>query len=205
MKKSFFITIEGGEGSGKTTLIKRLKELFSEEDVVVTREPGSTSLGEKIRQLLLEKDIKTPVSPYAELSLFLAARAQHIEDVIRPALNNKKIVICDRYNDSTIAYQGYARELGVEKVKDLCDFISQGVTPNVTFYLDIEPSMGLERIKAKKPYDRIESEKILFHQKIREGFLQIAKEEPGRFHVIDATSSPEDVFSSVESLIKKIM
>ena len=194
--KGCFITFEGGEGSGKTTLIEGIAEvLFSQRvSFIKTREPGSTHFGEEIRNLLLSHS-KDEMSSYTELCLYLAARAQHIKEVILPALQEKKVVLCDRFNDSTIAYQGYGRNLGVSEVEKFCDFVCEKLKPDLTLYLDIHPELGLKRVKktTKRGYDRIESEDISFHQKVREGFYILAKKEPDRFIMIDAENPKENV------------
>ncbi len=167
--------------------------------VLKTREPGGTRLGEHIRSVLLEH--QEPISPYAELTLFLASRAQHIMEVIGPALEEAKVVLCDRFNDSSIAYQGGARGLGMEEVAAFCKFISQGVEPHLTLYLDLDPKIGIERALKVRSQDRIESEKLFFHQKIREAFLSIHKANPHRFQLIDASLPPARVY---EEAMKKV-
>lgn len=203
--KGLFITFEGGEGAGKTTLIERIFTQLSHEgrQVVKTREPGGTSLGEEIRSLLLHH--KGPVSPYAELSLFLASRAQHIAELILPALEAGKIVLCDRFNDSTIAYQGMARGLGMDKVASVCHFISSGLEPHLTLYLDIDPADGLSRVKKSRSTDRIEAENLAFHTKIREGYLSIHKKDPTRFHLLNAEQPPEEVYVQAIELIQSLL
>lgn len=193
-RQGFFITFEGGEGAGKTTLIEEMASQLSQEGhtVLKTREPGGTKLGEQIRSLLLQR--AEPVSPYAELSLFLASRAQHILEVIGPALEAGKIVLCDRFNDSSIAYQGAARGLGMEKVKEFCEFVSQGLKPHLTLYLDLDPRVGLKRAAQERKQDRIESETLLFHERIREAYLSIHREDSRRFRLIDAKNPPAKVF-----------
>lgn len=206
----FFITFEGGEGSGKTTLIDSLSSYFISGNlkIIKVREPGGTILGEKLRDLVLTPTSEK-VSPQAELCLYLSSRAQHIYHVIAPALKNNNIVLCDRFNDSTVAYQGYARGLGMKEVRYFCDFICNGLQINLTFYLDIDPKIGLLRAKKNnqnsnaKGYDRIESEKISFHQKIREAFLLIAKEEPKRFICLDATLPKEEIFQRAIKIIEE--
>ena len=192
MHKGLFITFEGGEGAGKTTLIQKVYNTLSSRGfpVVKTRAPGGTSLGEKICALLLEhKEI--PIVVEAELLLFLADRAQQVREVILPALNDRKIVLCDRFNDSTLAYQAGARGLDATLVKQLCSFACANLVPTHTFYLDLDPRIGMQRLAQNTPSkDRIESEAVAFHQKVREAFLKIAKEERGRFHVIDASCFP---------------
>lgn len=203
--KALFITFEGGEGAGKTTLIESIVQNLTlmGHPVLKTREPGGTKLGEGIRTILLDQ--KDPISPFAELSLFLASRAQHIAEIIKPALKSGKIVLCDRFNDSSIAYQGMARGLGMEKVTYFCDFISEGLKPNLTIYLDLDPQIGLKRAAHKKQHDRIESEALAFHRKIREGYLSIHKKEPERFRLIDATKAPKEVLDEAMQWISKIL
>lgn len=194
LKYGIFITFEGGEGAGKTTLIEAIaRQLTSEGHTVLkTREPGGTKLGEEIRKILLE--YKEPVSPYAELSLFLASRAQHVSEIIGPALEEGKIVLCDRFNDSSVAYQGAARGLGMEKVRSFCEFVCQGVNPHLTLYLDLDPEIGLNRAAQRRQKDRIEAETLMFHRRIREAFLTIHKGEQVRFRLINAELPPERVF-----------
>ncbi|NGX28166.1 MAG: Thymidylate kinase [Candidatus Anoxychlamydiales bacterium] len=205
MKKGFFITFEGGEGAGKTTLIESVKEkLFDDKlDLIITREPGGTTFGEHVRELLLKKSTKIKISSKAELCLFLASRSQHIDDVIKPALSAGKIVLCDRYNDSSIAYQGHARGLGIDEVIKFSSFIIEDTLPDLTLYLDIDPKTGLSRVQSK--YDRIESEKLSFHQKIREGFHILAKKFPDRIKMIDANKFKDEVLKNAMHYISKII
>lgn len=204
MKKGIFITFEGGEGAGKTSLIEGIKTylLKNKLNFVFTREPGGTKLGEEIRNAVL-KNRNEKISSKAELCLFLASRAQHIQEVIMPALNDGKIVLCDRYNDSSVAYQGYARGLGIDEVLTFSSYIIEKTIPNLTLYLDIDPQIGLSRVKSK--YDRIESEKISFHQKIREGFLILAKKFPDRIKILDASLSKDEVFKNAMNYIEKFI
>jgi dTMP kinase len=193
---SLLVTFEGGEGAGKTTLIEKVAQKLQSLGVSVlkTREPGGTALGEMVRNILLHK-AEVPISMHAELCLFLASRAQHLEEVIKPALKQQKVVLCDRFNDSTIAYQGAARGLGMEEVAHVCRFISGGVEPDLTFYLDIEPSLGLKRAKHRgSGQDRMETEALLFHQKIREAYLLLHARHPKRIRLIDALQPEADVF-----------
>jgi dTMP kinase len=203
-EKGMFITFEGGEGAGKSTLIDKVYGalLASHFNVLKTRAPGGSKLGESIRNILLHKQ-DIGISARCELLLFLADRAQHVDEVIAPALATSQIVLCDRYNDSTIAYQGAARGFGEETVQKLCGFASGFLQPDLTIYLDLDPQIGLERVqKTGISKDRIESENLAFHQKIREAFLKIAAKEKQRFHVIDATLAPNDVFQLVMTLIR---
>ena len=205
MNRGLFITFEGGEGSGKTTLIEQVAGALSLEglSILKTREPGGTKLGESVRNLLLHH--RDPVSPYAELSLFLASRAQIIEEVIHPALRSGTTVLCDRFNDSTIAYQGGARGLGMEPVELFCQFISQQLVPDLTLYLDVDPEIGLMRAKRHRSQDRIEAEHISFHQKIRESYLAIQKKHPKRFHLIDASKPAIEVYEIAMTLIRSVL
>lgn len=208
--KGYFITFEGGEGAGKSTLIDKISEFFQGKgySILKTREPGGTVLGEKIRDLLLDK-AEYKMSPYAELCLFLSSRAQHIKEVILPAINSNKIVLCDRFNDSSVVYQGYARNLGMDSVETFSSFICEGLKPDITLYLDIDPTVGLKRAQkvpirnSRNGLDRIEAEHISFHQKIREGFNLLLKKEPGRFFKIDASLSKEQVLQASLEIIQK--
>ncbi len=188
-----FISFEGGEGAGKSTLIQKIYEEFlkREKSVLLTRAPGGTMTGELIRHLLLHHDEKD-ISSRCELFLFLADRAQHVEQVILPALQDHRIVLCDRFNDSTVAYQGGARGFDPAWVRKLCHFATNNLEPDITLYLDIDPHEGLKRVQGSK--DRIEKEDIAFHQKIRMAYLEIAKKEPTRFYVLDASQPPDEVF-----------
>ena len=198
---SVFITFEGGEGAGKTTLIEHVARQLALEgyEIVRTREPGGTPLGEKIRSLVLEHS-GFAISPITELYLFLASRAQHVAELIGPALQAGKIVLCDRFNDSTVAYQGAARGLGVKEVRHLCDFACQMTRPTLTIYLDIDPKIGLARVQKVRKKDRMEAEQISFHEKIRAAFCAI--HDPERFHLIDASNPPDVVFQEAMHLIR---
>jgi len=202
-----FITFEGGEGAGKTTLIARVYATLNQRGlhVLQTRAPGGSKVGEAIREILLRKN-NFAIGKSCELLLFLADRAQHVEEVIVPALKKGLIVLCDRFNDSTIAYQGGARGFGEDQVSELCAFASSGLKPHLTLYLDIDPKIGFERRKKGGfSHDRIESEDLSFHQKIRESFHKIARKEPQRFHIIDATPTEDIVFKEAMSFIDKLL
>lgn len=211
-KRPLFITFEGGEGAGKSTLMKSLESelLCRGHEVLVTREPGGSQLGDQIRQLLLHS--ASPIAPKAELLLFLASRAQHLEELIKPALAHGKIVLCDRFNDSTIAYQGMARGLGMQPVHRLCDFVCAETQPDLTFFLDISPEEGLRRRQqvnkehvAPGEFDRIEKEKLLFHQKVREGLQQLAEQHPERIVLLDAHQPINQVVAqAIEALDHKL-
>ncbi len=187
-----FITVEGGEGTGKSTLTKSLYKYLTEEKglfVVKTFEPGATSLGKEIRQILLHKK-EMAISKRAELLLFLADRAHHVEVLIKPALRENLVVICDRFTDSSIAYQGAAR--GVTDLEDVCLFATDDLIPDLTFFLDVDPRIGLSRIKGEK--DRLEQEVIEFHERVRASYLDLARKHKQRIYTIDASQTPEKVF-----------
>jgi len=200
---SLFITFEGGDGAGKSTLIEELnKELQNKgHPVLKTRAPGGTAAGQLIRAILLNGG-EMPLAARCELFLYLADRAQHVETVIQPALQGGQIVLCDRYNDSTIAYQGVGRGFGVGTVENLCAFATNDLKPDLTIYLDVDPRIGMNRLQHQRNgKDRIEAEDIHFHEKIRAAFLEIAHHEPSRVHVIDASKSREEVLAQARSLI----
>jgi dTMP kinase len=192
-----FISVEGGEGAGKSTLVSFLKEVLEARgySVVATREPGGCALSESIRSLLLRADSELPISAQAELQLFLAARVQHIEELILPALQKGQIILCDRFNDSTIAYQGVARGLGREFVEQLCLLSCRGVVPALTFFLDIPEKEGLSRIAKRNSAgpDRIEKEGEAFHKLVLEGLRQQALLYPERIVTIQGIVSKEEV------------
>ena len=203
MSKGLFITLEGGEGSGKSTIISKLKKQLTANgyEVICTREPGGTALGESIRELLLFQDPDVKISGLSELLLFLAARAEHISSLIQPALNNGFIVICDRFHDSTIAYQT-ARGLEKKMVQSLCHTIFPEIQPNVTFLLDVDPVIGLKRAsKATKSIsnkvDRLESEALDFHFQVRENFKILSREFPERIKLIDSSQPLQQMFSKI--------
>lgn len=188
-----FISFEGGEGAGKTTLINHLCDKLTQsgKKVLKTIAPGGTRAGALIRHILLDKK-EIPLAYRAELLLFLADRAQHVEEVILPALASQTVVLCDRFNDSTLAYQG-VRGFDEAWLRTLCSFATNNLEPDLTFYLDIDPKKGLSRVK-NRTQDRIEEEALSFHQQIREAYLHIAKEEPSRFHILSAEKPPQEVF-----------
>lgn len=196
IKKGCFITFEGGEGAGKSTLIESVEAHLSKLGLTTlkTRAPGGTPLGKEIREWLLHEK-ERDLDMRAELLLFLADRAQHVREVIQPALEKGLVVLCDRFNDSTMAYQGVARGFPLETVSSFCLFASHALVPDVTFYLDLDPALGLQRREKANGRDRIESEELCFHQKIRKAFQEIAKKEPSRVSVLDASLSKEEVFT----------
>lgn len=207
--KGLFITFEGVEGAGKTTLIQKLVQYFTEkkQDIFLTREPGGSELGKKLRAIILNAEEK--IYPSAELFLFLADRAQHVEDCIKPALQAGKIVLCDRFIDSTIAYQGFGRGMDIKQLSLLNKLATNDLEPDLTLLLDLPPEIGLKRAKTRNieqnltiDEGRFEAEALQFHQKIRDGFLSLAKQEK-RFFVINAEQDAEQVFHTVIQYIEK--
>jgi len=214
MKKGLFIAFEGGEGAGKSTLVNAIASALAKLNISYVHlcEPGSTVLGAEIRKMLLSKDFKVAIDTKAELLLFLAARSQNIKENISPALELGKVVLCDRFNASTIAYQGYGRGLGSSEVESLCQWVCKDVVPDLTFFLDVDPKVGLRRTRSLvKEYaaageaDRIESEKDIFHASVRNGFLALAKNSGPSFIQVDANKTKEDVFSEVWSKIQEFL
>ena len=207
--KGRFITFEGPEGSGKSTHIRLLAEWLEGQGrgVVCTREPGGTKLGDAVRQLLQhhEPDEDAPV-PRAEMLLFLASRAQHVEQVIRPALERGEWVLCDRFSDSTLAYQGYGRGFDLAHIRAADAFATCGLAPDMTVLLDVTPEMSRERLRTRQEQtdtqpDRIEREADAFHARLREGFLELARNEPGRFVVLATDRAREDVVADIREAV----
>ena len=197
--KTRLITFEGSEGCGKTTQIARLKERLESrgERVVVTREPGGTPLGETIRHLLKDAPEGRGMSPRSELLLFSASRAELVDKVILPALNEGAWVLCDRFVDSTVVYQGLARKLPMEIITELNNFVTGGVVPGLTFLLELSPEKTAERLASRATKDRIEEEDAHFFHLVRNGFVTLAEFDPERIKRIDADSAPEVVADAV--------
>lgn len=213
-----FISFEGGDGSGKTTQLKLLESYLASKGMACccTREPGGTTLGRMLRKVLLEVDQKEISSP-TELFLYLADRAQHVQEVISPALERGTIVLCDRFSDSTLAYQGFGRGIELDLLRRLNRLASCGLIPDLTFLLDCPVDVGLWRIrkqvtatlrsgasaKAERPLgqDRFEREEVEFHERVRRGFLDLARAEPDRFCVVDALGSIEQVHNQIRKLV----
>jgi len=200
-----FITFEGIEGSGKSTQAELLVKYLRGKglDVILTREPGGVEISERIRAILIERGLS--ISPKAELFLFLASRAQHTDELIRPSLQRGHIVVCDRYIDASVAYQGYGRRLPVEMIKRLNDWATGGLRPNLTVLLDLSPEEGLKRVRRSKRMDRIEEEDLEFHRRVREGYLEIARSEPDRFLVLDASRSVEKIQSFIREAVERCL
>lgn len=195
-----FVTFEGVEGAGKTTQVRLLTAYLGAcgQQPVVVREPGGTAAGEQIRNLLLSAS--SSLTPEAELFLFLAARAQNTEKVIRPALAAGQWVLCDRYSDSTIAYQGYGRGLDLAVVKEVNRFATRGLEPDITFILDLPPEIGLKRQNSR---NRMEGEPLTFHVRVREGYLTEAHRAPERFCIIDACQDPSAMHEEVVAELRR--
>jgi dTMP kinase len=207
MKKSLFITFEGLDGSGKTTQIKLLYDYLKEKglDVVTAVEPGGTVIGRKIRKILLDK-YNHEMSYKAETFLFLASRAELVSKVISPALNKGRTVICDRFFDSTIVYQGIARGLGIDKILNMSLWATDGIVPDITFLLSIKADKGKKRMdSASKKRDRMELEKDNFREKVYQGYLNIAGKYKDRFVVIDGEKKIEDIFEEVKRRVEQYL
>ena len=205
---SLFITLEGPEGSGKTSAIKIVKERLESlgYQIEMTREPGGTSISEQIREVILDKR-NTLMDPRTEALLYAASRRQHLVEKIWPSLKEGKIVFCDRYLDSSLAYQGYARGLGIDEILKVNDYATEGTFPDITLLFDIDPELGLERINKNKDREvnRLDVEKLSFHKKVREGYLLLSKKFPQRYIIVDASKPLEEVANQVfEEIIKKL-
>jgi dTMP kinase len=194
---SLFITFEGGEGSGKSTQARLLynKLKLSGREAVLLREPGGTPLGERVRHLL-KKSTEIEISSLTELILFNASRSQLVSDVIKPALSEGKIVICDRFSDSTLAYQSYGRGLAVQLVREINDIAAQGLVPDLTILLDVAPGLGLSR-KPSAANDRFELENTGFHERVRQGFIILSAENPSRWLIISATLPVKQIAQTI--------
>lgn len=212
MHLSLFITFEGVEGSGKTTQIQHLKRYLARKGISckVTREPGGPPISEKIRKILLDPNHRK-LTPFSELLLYEAARAQHINEVIKPLLKKGTTVLCDRFNDATLAYQGYGRKIDLTLIEKLNHLASQGVKPDLTFLLDCPSDLGLKRavqrnrISKNEKEGRFEREKIQFHHRVRKGYLAIAKKEPQRVRVIDTRAGVEKVFEKIRAIVDELI
>lgn len=207
-----FITFEGVEGSGKTTQIQHLKRYLTQKGIPcrVTREPGGCPIGEKVRKILLNPDHRE-MSPLSELLLYEASRAQHVKEVIEPLLKKGEVVLCDRFSDASIAYQGYGRKVDLKLVERLNRLSSQGIKPDITFLLDCPSDVGLKRAiqrnqtLKKEKEERFEKEKIQFHHRVRKGYLSIAKKEPHRVKVIDTREGEEKVFEKILKIVDELI
>jgi len=203
MGKGKFITFEGADGCGKTTQLKLLSDYLKEEgyEVVITREPGAKGLGEKIREILLNYDGE--VSSVCESFLFLADRAQNCDIIVKPAINKGQIVLCDRHTDSSVAYQGYGRQLDIDRIDMLNNIAVSGVKPDLTFVFDIDVETSMSRVGKNK--DRMESAGVEFHNRVRNGYLELAKREPERIKVINANDTIENIQEQVIKYINILL
>ncbi|HEY7162202.1 MAG TPA: dTMP kinase [Acidobacteriota bacterium] len=210
MKRGLFVTFEGIEGCGKSTQVQLASTWLDKQNIPhqVTREPGGTNVGTDIRKILLsEKTVE--LQPVAEALLYLADRFQHIVEVIRPALDSGKVVLCDRYHDSTIAYQGYGRGIPVQWIENIWIGSSAGLVPDLTILLDLDPQIGLQRSLEKLrarglDESRFEKESLEFHIRVREGFLALAKLDPKRFRIIDGSLSTEEIHHKTIEILNEI-
>jgi dTMP kinase len=204
-----FVVVEGIEGSGKSTLLQGLAERLRAQghDVVTTREPGGSGVGDAIREIFLNRAIA--IDPLAESFLVNAARAQHVEEVVRPALARGRVVLCDRFTDSTLAYQGYGRGLDLQQLRELCRIATGGLEPQLVLLLDAPVAIARARLRERSAVmDRIETEDVVFHERVRRGFLELAKASPASHRVLDGTLSPqslletaaEEVYGSLRAL-----
>ncbi|GAK43159.1 thymidylate kinase [Paenibacillus sp. TCA20] len=202
------ITFEGGDGSGKTTMIKKLSAYLEDKKIpyLMTREPGGIDIAEKIRSIILNPE-HTTMDARTEALLYAAARRQHLAEKVIPALQKGVMVLSDRFVDSSLAYQGYARGLGMEEVRSINEFATDHLSPDLTLYFDISPEQGLARIAANqgREVNRLDMENLSFHDKVREGYLILAKQEPDRIQVIDASLSQEEVFCSLITKLRCVI
>ncbi len=205
MANGLFITIEGPDGAGKTTVLNELfprLQMIAKKEIIKTREPGGVLIAEKIRQIILNPDHRQ-MDERTEALLYAAARRQHLVEVILPAFNEGKIVICDRFVDSSLTYQGAGRRIGMKEIAQINEFATEGLEPDFTLYLDVDSDTGLRRIQnhRKKDIDRLDLEGLEFHQRVRHAYLKLAEENPVRIHRIDAKMSLQEVVESSFSAI----
>ncbi|TLY30167.1 MAG: dTMP kinase [Nitrospirae bacterium] len=206
-RKGVLITFEGIEGSGKTTQLIRLAKLLREDGhrVVETREPGGTPFAERIRDLLLSPAVE-PIAPECEAFLILACRSQHVAHVIQPALKEGAVVLCDRFSDSTLAYQGHARGLDVQLLRTLNRFATSGLSPDLTLLFDVPVSLGLARRRRHETeQNRLDRESRRFHGQVRRGFLDLAAREPRRIRVVDGSADPEALAAEVAAIVRRFL
>ena len=202
--KGLFITLEGGDGAGKSTQIRNIERFFTEKGLVVvhTREPGGTRIGEKLRDILLDKD-NAEMSAVTEMLIYAASRSQHVREFVLPALERGEIVICDRFVDSSIAYQAYGRDLG-DMVAEVNRHATGGLRPDITFWLDIDPEAGRARAAKAGDLDRLEREKMDFHYRVYEGYRKIAEQEPDRVRRINAADTVENICSRIYECLEEL-
>ena len=205
--RGIFITIEGPDGSGKTTALQQVVPRLQQEmnrKVVVTREPGGSPIAEKIRSLILDPS-HTDMDSRTEALLYAASRRQHLIEKVLPVLESGDVIFCDRFVDSSIAYQGYARGIGEEGIREINEFATEGIEPDVTLYIDVPAEVGIQRIHAnldEREYNRLDQEKLAFHEKVRAGYQHLAQANPERIVVVDGTMSRESVAEACYHIIK---
>ena len=201
VSKSIFITFEGPDGSGKTLQMKPAAEFLRKQGYIVypAREPGGTAIGDQVRDILMKME-NTSMLPRTETLLFCAARAQLVEEIIQPHLKKGEVVLLDRYADSTLAYQGYGHENDIDLIKKVLDFATGGLTPDLTFLFDLDPEIGLQRRqKGGGEWNRMDAYQLQYHERVRQGYLVMAREDPERWHIIDANQRPDVVQSSIKT------
>ena len=206
MKKGLFITLEGIEGAGKSTVVDFIEDFLTKEghDVIKTREPGGTVIGEQIREILLKNENYT-LTYDTELLLVFSARAQHIQEVILPALSSGKTILCDRFTDASYAYQGGGRGIDASRISLLEKWVQGDLRPNLTLLFDLDVSIGMQRTKKRSDADRFEQEEINFFEKIRNTYLERAKNEPQRFRIINSALSLENVKEQIATILKDFL
>jgi dTMP kinase len=210
--KGTFITFEGIEGSGKSTQIVLLANHLRSggASIALTREPGGTHIGDQVRKILLDPSHRL-LDPKAELLLYAASRAQHLKEVILPALAAGKLVLCDRFSDATLAYQGYGRGLDIEMIRDLDRIVCAGTQPDLTILFDINVPLGIARAHGRnasrglEAEARFENEELVFHERVRQGYLTLARESPHRFRVVDASPSPDEIQKALRRIMDEVM
>ncbi len=201
--KGFFISLEGGEGAGKSTQHRRIVDWLAArgKSVIEAREPGGTPVSEQIRQVLLDSR-NAGLNPTAELLLMFASRSQLVEDVIRPALAEGKVIVCDRFADASYAYQGGGRQLGAEMVAMVDKLVLKGLQPDMTLLFDVPVNVGMQRVKGRGAADRFEAESVLFFERVRNAYLERAAAKPDRFRVIDASLNQQQVWRQVQAVLE---
>ena len=207
-----FITFEGIEGSGKSTQISRLQQYLTEHGrpLRLTREPGGTPIGDQVRRILLDP-ANGLLDPTAELLLYAASRAQHLREVILPELAAGRIVLCDRFSDATLAYQGYGRGLSIPTIRELDRIVTAGLKPSLTVLLDLTVEAGLGRARGRNTSQglhgeaRFENEDLVFHNRVRDGYLRLAQEEPGRIRIVNAARPPEEIQADIRKLVDEVL
>lgn len=203
MSRGLFITLEGPEGAGKTTQLARLEARLraAGQAVTVTREPGGTPLGTRVREVVLDPAVE--IEPLGEFLLYSASRAQLVREVLRPALERGETVLCDRYADSSLAYQGAGRGLSLPLLRQITAEVTGGLTPGLTVLLDLDPALGLQRAARRGQPDRLEQADLTFHRRVRQGFLDLAHAEPQRFLVLDATRPEDELEAEIWAAVSK--